>query len=254
MSGSNMRERITAYAERRYGTKPEYLWSSTPDAAVFRCGNGKWYGIMMRVDGSRLGLEKGTYYDILNVKCSPLMTGSMLAVKGVLPAYHMNKNSWVSVLLDGTVEEEQITGLLDMSFGLVSQSGNSSRTEPRKWLIPASPAMYDVEQDFRRSGTIIWKQTARMIAGDTVYMYMAAPVSAVMYKLAVEEADIPFRYDNGSYHIRKAMKLKLLHRFSADDMPLSRMKELGAAAVRGPRGVPPTLLRELESLVRGNGR
>jgi hypothetical protein len=75
-----------------------------------------------------------------------------------------------------------------------------------------------------------------------------------MYKLTVEEVDIPFRYDNGSYHIRRAMKLKLLHRFGEDDMPLSRMKELGATAVRGPRGVPPALLRELESLVRGNCR
>ena len=250
-----MRGRIIAYAKSRYGTKPEYLWSSSPDAAVLRCGsNDKWYGIIMKADGSRLGLEKGVHYDILNVKCSPLMTGSLLGLKGVLPAYHMNKNSWVSVLLDGTVEEEQITGLLDMSYGLVSRTGSVRRTEPKDWLIPAAPAMYDVEQDFRRDGTIIWKQTAKMIAGDTVYLYMAAPVSAVMYKLTVEEADIPYRYDNGSYHIRTAMKLKLLHRFGADDMPLHRMRELGAAAVRGPRGVPPALLRELEALVRSKGR
>ena len=51
-----------------------------------------------------------------------------------------------------------------------------------------------------------------------------------------------------NYHIKKAAKLKLVHRFSKDDMPLSRMKELGVTAVRGARGVPNTLSCELNRI------
>ena len=253
MSREKMRDRIFAFAAGRFGTRPEYLWSRLPDCAVLRCSNnGRWYAVVMDVEGSRLGLPDRGKVDIIDVKCSPMMTGSLLAMKGILPAYHMNKENWITILLDGTVEEEQITALLEMSHEISSHSGSGRtlRTEPREWLIPASPAMYDVEQDFRRDGTIIWKQTANYIAGDTVFIYMAAPVSAILYKCTAIEADIPYKYDNGSYHIRKAVKLKLLHRFTKDDMPLSAMKELGVSAVRGPRGVPDTLSSALKKLCR----
>lgn len=251
MLDAKMRDRLFAYAEQRFGTKPEYLWKRTPDCAVLRCSdNDKWYAIVMDVDGSKLGKpELGKVY-IVNVKCSPMMTGSLLAMKGIFPAYHMNKESWISVLLDGSVDEEQLKALLEMSHELSCRSGSGRRfrTEPKEWLIPASPAIYDVEQDFGRDGMIIWKQTANYIVGDTVYIYMAAPISAILYKCAAAEVNIPYKYDNGNYHIRKAVKLRLLHRFSREDMPLSAMKELGVSAVRGPRGVPNILscrLREL---------
>ncbi|MCI9221555.1 MAG: MmcQ protein, partial [Lachnospiraceae bacterium] len=32
------------------------------------------------------------------------------------PAYHMNKEHWITVLLDGTVEESKVCGLIDVSF------------------------------------------------------------------------------------------------------------------------------------------
>lgn len=251
MAEKKMAEKLLEYAEERYGTKPEHLWSRYPEDAVLRCdSNDKWYGVIMTVDGSKLGLEKGVKYDIVNVKSSPLMTGSLLSVKGILPAYHMQKTSWVSILLDGSADEEQVFSLLDMSYELVRQGGKgkSLRTEPKEWLIPASPAMYDVEQDFRKDGTILWKQTANMIVGDIVYMYMASPVSAVMYKCEATEVNIPYNYDDGDYHIRKAVKLKLLCRFGKEDMPLSAMKELGVSAVRGARGVPRALSSRLKEL------
>lgn len=251
MASIKIRDMLFAFAAERFGTKPEYLWSRTPDCAVLRCGNNdKWYAIVMDVDGSKLGRPDLEKVDIVNVKCSPLMTGSLLAMDGIFPAYHMNKDSWISVLLNGSVDMEQLKALLEMSHELSCQAGSGKRmrTGPKEWLIPAAPAMYDVEQDFKRDGTIIWKQTANYIVGDTIYIYMAAPVSAILYKCMAIEVNIPFKYDNGSYHIRKAVKLKLLHRFSEDDMPLSAMRELGVSAVRGPRGVPNTLSCRLRDL------
>ena len=35
---------------------------------------------------------------------------------GIIPAYHMNKQQWITVFLDGSVKEEQIFDIVDASF------------------------------------------------------------------------------------------------------------------------------------------
>ncbi len=113
------RQVIFDYAEKRYGTKPEYLWTSYPYYAVLRhSDNQKWYGIVMDVPKSKLGLT-GTdvaMVDILNVKCEPVMADLLRKSPGFFPGYHMNKKYWVSILLDGMVSEDKILDMLDMSF------------------------------------------------------------------------------------------------------------------------------------------
>lgn len=85
----------------------------------------------MDVPKSRLGLPENnnnasfanssigeSIVDILNIKCDPDLNGSLRTQDGFLPAYHMHKGHWISILLDGTVEKERIFPLLDMSFVL----------------------------------------------------------------------------------------------------------------------------------------
>lgn len=128
MKSKTMREKLFKYAAERFGAEPEYLWKRTPQHGVLRrSDNDKWFAVIMLVDGSRVGRENGKIYDIVNIKCSPLMTGSLLAMDGIVPAYHMNKENWVSVLLDGSVEETQVMSLLDMSYELAGQSGRAVR-------------------------------------------------------------------------------------------------------------------------------
>lgn len=59
----------------------------------------------------------------MNVKVDPLLTGSLRTQRGILPAYHMNKERWISVLLDGSVPLEQALALLDMSYALTQRGG-----------------------------------------------------------------------------------------------------------------------------------
>ena len=40
--------------------------------------------------------------------------------EGYLPAYHMNKSHWISILLGGAVEAEEIKNLLEMSYEMTS--------------------------------------------------------------------------------------------------------------------------------------
>lgn len=70
----------------------------------------------MDVSRKKLGLSGDGSVDILNVKCDPLMIGSLLKESGILPAYHMNKANWITVLLDNSASDEHIKMLLDISY------------------------------------------------------------------------------------------------------------------------------------------
>ena len=112
---------ILKYAKNKYKTSPEYLWAIHPHYAVLRrSDNRKWYGIIMDVPRVRLGLAGDGVVDILNVKCP---AGLYELVKngfhGILRGYHMG-GTWVSILLDGSVERNQIYALLDNSYKLVA--------------------------------------------------------------------------------------------------------------------------------------
>ncbi len=121
MGRLSQRECILQYVLDTYGTEAEYPWADLPDGAVLRhSGSKKWYGLIMSVLPGRLGLPEGGPVDVINVKCGTAMVGSLLSEKGFLPAYHMNKEHWISILLDGSVPNEQIFTLLELSYDSVA--------------------------------------------------------------------------------------------------------------------------------------
>ncbi len=116
------REQVTERMQEAYGTQPEYLWRSYPEHAVLRHSNGKWYAIIMRVAREKLGIPGEGDVDLLAVKCDPGLQPVLLQQEGFVPAYHLNKEHWVGMLLDGSVDAEQAVALLDMSYAIVGAS------------------------------------------------------------------------------------------------------------------------------------
>ena len=72
----------------------------------------------MRVRYDRLGIPREGSVEIVDVKTGPLLMGSYVGQPGILPGYHMNKNHWVTLLLDGTARDEMIRELLEISYDL----------------------------------------------------------------------------------------------------------------------------------------
>lgn len=241
------RGEVLSYVKKKYGTTPDYPWKGDPDSAVLRHeDNRKWYGLIMYVSKSRLGLPEREAADILNVKCDPMLGEVLRTQPGIFPAYHMNHVEWLSVLLDGTVPEEQVLELLDSSFVLTASKKKKERIRgPVEWLIPANPKYYDVAQAFRESRIIEWKQSSNVKAGDTVYIYMGAPVSSILYKCRAVEVDLPYRYEDAHLSIRKAMKIELLQAYDEGRFTRGLMKQHGVYAVRGPRSMPNSLSCEI---------
>lgn len=247
-----MREQIFEYVKEKYGSQPEYLWKRFPDYAIFRhSDNRKWYGLVMNVQGSKLGMDTDDEVDILNVKLDdPFLVDMLVRQPGYFRGYHISRGNWISILLNGTVPFEEICGQLDSSYLVTASKQKKEKARPPKeWLIPSNPKYYDVIKAFEESDLIDWKQGAGIRTGDTVYLYVGAPISAILYKCKVLETDIPYDYSNGQLTIRALMKIQLEHRYSPDQFPLAALKEeYGVYAVRGPRGVPNHLSEALHRL------
>lgn len=123
------KEEIYDYVNKQYGIKPEYLWDDHPMDAVLRHENGKWFAVFMNVGTRKLGLHGNENLDIMNVKCSPELIGTLRQTKGILPGYHMNKEHWISVILDGTVRDASVLDLLDMSYDPVDYGKKQNNTK-----------------------------------------------------------------------------------------------------------------------------
>ena len=245
-----MRQEVFDYIRKKYEVSPEYPWRRYDSNAVFRHEDTKkWFALVMDVPGDKVGLPSGDYVDVINLKIDDLFYRDMiLRENGIMPAYHMNKMHWITVLLDGTVPLEKVFDLIDLSFTATASAKKKAKIRPPKeWIVPANPKYYDIVHAFDHADEIDWKQGVGIKTGDTVFMYVGAPVSAILYQCRVTETDIPYRYQDEKLTITALMKIRLQKRYAPDRFTFERLKsEHGIYAVRGPRGIPNSLSAALE--------
>ncbi len=245
-----MYQKLFDHIKKKYKTSPEYPWKKYDSNAVFRhADNNKWFALVMDVQRNKLGLSGTEYVTVVNLKVDDMFFRDMiLREEGIMPAYHMNKFHWVSVMLDGTVPEEKVYDLLEMSYLATASVQKKEKVRPPKeWIVPANPKYYDIEHAFDDVEEINWKQGRGIKTGDTVFMYVAAPVSAILYKCKVTEVNIPCDYADENLTIGALMKIKLLKRYKPDRFTFDVLKEeYGIYAVRGPRGIPNSLIHALK--------
>lgn len=244
-----MREEVFNYIKKKYKVSPEYPWGKYENNAVFRhADNKKWFALVLEVGRDKLGLSGNERVDVINLKIDDRMFKEvLLKEKEILPAYHMNKEHWISVVLDGTVKEDKVFDLIGASFLAAASKKKKEKVRlPKEWIVPANPKFYDIVHAFDNTDTIDWKQSSSVKARDTIFMYAAAPVSAILYKCRAVEVDIPYEYAGKDLTIHTVMKIRLLRRYEPERFTFDRLKEdYGIYAVRGPRGVPNSLSHEL---------
>lgn len=122
------REEFEKYISDNYAAENDYPWMTNPMFEVFRHrDNRKWFALIMDIPKSKLGVESEEIIDVVNLKCDTVLIGSLISEDGIFPAYHMNKDNWITVALDDSVSDETVKALTDMSFVLTK-----SRTKRRK--------------------------------------------------------------------------------------------------------------------------
>ncbi|NHF65962.1 MmcQ/YjbR family DNA-binding protein [Xanthomonas hortorum] len=115
------RDDIFAYAKKNFDANPDYPFEKFPHYAVLRhSGSEKWFALVMLVPRSKLGIDGDGDVEVIDVKVNPDKLAQLRKRDGILPAYHMNKEHWITILLDGPVSRADIHSLLHESYELTS--------------------------------------------------------------------------------------------------------------------------------------
>lgn len=115
------------------GVLKDCPWEDMPDFVVYRHGdNRKWFALKFEASKEQLLRLKnddailndyadGEMVEIVNVKVDAEMIPDVVKVAGFLPAFHMNRKYWVTILLDNEVDATRVKALVEMSYNLTAR-------------------------------------------------------------------------------------------------------------------------------------
>ena len=111
-------EQLKDYILKTYKIKGDFPFKEDFETCVFRHkDNKKWFGILMKVNQNKFISGASGQVWVLNLKCESCLIQGLIGSDGVYRAYHMNKNHWVSVIVE-QASENGIKFLLDVSYNL----------------------------------------------------------------------------------------------------------------------------------------
>ncbi|MBR2684760.1 MAG: MmcQ/YjbR family DNA-binding protein [Erysipelotrichaceae bacterium] len=225
---SDQANRIDSYINKRYQVSAEFPWEDKTGAVYRNSANQKWFALFMQIPKKRIDAGEEPI-NIVNVKLPEPTVKHLLKKKGYYPAYHMNKTTWITLILDGSLSDEEVKERIDASYEGIAESSS--------WIVPANPKYYDIVKEFDTYPVAEWKQSSDIALNDIVYMYVGAPYSALLYRCKAVEVSIPYDFDNGQVRMKYVMKLEILDRYPKDAYPFEMLKKAGIRAVRGPRRI-----------------
>lgn len=216
--------RITNLIIKKYKITPKFLWEKSPGYGVFKGVNDKWFAIIMNINKNKIISNEDKEVEIINVK---LNDTSYLKEKGIYKGYHMNKQTWFTIILDDSLTDEKIMELIDISYKLSNLKD--------EWILPANIKYFDVISYIDSMKIFSWKEPKSIKLNDIVYIYLGSPYSAIMYKCKVKELNI---YNDLNDRV---MNLEMIEKFNTNKFPFKKLKEYGLNSVRSPRRIPTKL-------------
>lgn len=110
---------IIKYVKEKYNDELEYLWKKFPNNAIWRNKkNNKWYGALLVVKENKLGIKSDKFVEIIDLRFQKENIHKIIDNNRFYPGYHMNKNNWITIKLDNSVETKKIFELIDNSYNL----------------------------------------------------------------------------------------------------------------------------------------
>ena len=114
-------KQVLEYIKEKYQTEPEFLWDKSNNAIFRHKDNRKWYAAILNIPKNKLGIEGEENIDILDLKCDPALKDSIIDNIKYFAGYHMNKEHWITIILDGTVPIKDIFYFIDLSYELTKK-------------------------------------------------------------------------------------------------------------------------------------
>jgi predicted DNA-binding protein (MmcQ/YjbR family) len=107
------RRELIEYCLTYPDTYEDYPFDDTPDSNV------AWTVMRHRMNKKSFAFiyERGGL--CVNLKCEPLRADFLRQIySGVIPAYHMNKEHWNTILLNSDVPDEELYSMIEHSYRL----------------------------------------------------------------------------------------------------------------------------------------
>ena len=111
------RQELFTWIRQQYGTEPEYPWHDW-NAVLRHNDNNKWYGVLLVVKENKLAIESDKLVEIIDLRFQKENIHKIIDNNRFYPGYHMNKNNWITIKLDNSVETKKIFELIDNSYNL----------------------------------------------------------------------------------------------------------------------------------------
>ena len=110
---------LVEYVREKYGDELEFLWAKFPKNAIWRRRDTqKWYAVILGVNEKKLGLNSDNEVEVIDLRGEPEEIKNLVDDVNYFVGYHMNKKSWFTIRLDGSVALEKICEHVDKSYTL----------------------------------------------------------------------------------------------------------------------------------------
>ncbi|MCM1286671.1 MAG: MmcQ/YjbR family DNA-binding protein [Clostridium sp.] len=110
---------LIEYVRETYGDELEFLWSKLPDNAIWRRkDNNKWYGALLTIQRCKLGIDSQEIVEVVDLRAEPEELEKLVDEKLYFPGWHMNKKHWYTIILDGSVPNDELFRRIDISYAL----------------------------------------------------------------------------------------------------------------------------------------
>ncbi len=114
--------RITDLIINKYGDEPEFLWKKFSGSGIFRNPESKkWYAAILDCDRGKIQAGKSGLIEVIDLKLEPKEVQKIIQKPNFYTGYHMNKKSWISIILDESVSDEEIMKFVDRSHNLTEK-------------------------------------------------------------------------------------------------------------------------------------
>ena len=115
-------EDVLRYVKERYNSTTVKPFKTNPDIKALVTPKDKWYALFLDVEYNKL--QKDSLVDskvkIINLKHISSKISTIIDNRNIFPSYHMNKNHWISVVLDNNIDIEYVKELIELSYNLVN--------------------------------------------------------------------------------------------------------------------------------------
>ena len=116
----NQTKEIIKYIKEKYGDELEFLWEKYNSAIWRNKFNNKWYGVLLTIIKNKLNLNSDIdeIVEAINLRYQKGETHNIIDNEKIFLGYHMNKESWITIVLDGKLDTKIIKELIDNSYNL----------------------------------------------------------------------------------------------------------------------------------------